>query len=57
MPTDATTFLNDLDAGVFANKVGQGITDAARGAINHDKKGRSLSRSTSSGSVTAARSW
>lgn len=40
MSTDITTFLNDLDAGVFSNKVGQGITEAVRGAINYDKKGQ-----------------
>jgi len=39
MTTDCTQFLADLDAGVFANKIGVAITLAARAAINFDKEG------------------
>lgn len=39
MSTDTLQFLADLEAGIFANKIGVAITNAARGAINFDKDG------------------
>lgn len=39
MTTDCTQFLADLDAGVFANKIGDAITNAVRAAINFDNEG------------------
>lgn len=37
---DSLTFIGDLDAGVFANKIAAAIKKAATGAIAHHKQGQ-----------------
>ena len=37
---DTEIFLMDLDAGIFANKVGKAVMTAATGAVNTGKKGQ-----------------
>lgn len=37
--TDSTEFLNSLNAGVFAQQVGQALSDVAAGVIDHGKQG------------------
>lgn len=39
MSTDTLQFLADLEAGIFASKIGVAITNAARGAICFDQAG------------------
>lgn len=39
MQTDVTELLNDLDAGVFAEKLGKALSEVAAAVIDHDKKG------------------
>lgn len=38
--TDLPTFLNDLDGGVFADKVARALSDVAAGVVDTDKKGK-----------------
>ncbi|MBW5823326.1 hypothetical protein [Yersinia enterocolitica] len=38
--TDVTTFINDLDGGVFANKVGTVLSEVALGVNDTNKKGK-----------------
>ena len=37
--TDLPEFVNDLDGGVFAEKVARALSDVAAGVIDHDDKG------------------
>jgi hypothetical protein len=37
--TDLPEFLNDLDGGVFAEKIARAISDVAAGVIDYDDKG------------------
>ncbi|MCE0760704.1 hypothetical protein LWH94_16045 [Marinobacter sp. G11] len=37
--TDLPQFINDLDGGVFAEKVSRALSDVAAGVIDHDGKG------------------
>ncbi|RBP74072.1 hypothetical protein [Marinobacter nauticus] len=38
--TDTAQFINDLDAGVFTEKVGRALSEIAGGVIDHDKAGK-----------------
>ncbi|EKQ3556034.1 hypothetical protein P4464_000508 [Salmonella enterica] len=38
--TDVTTFINDLDGGVFVNKVGAVLSEVALGVSSTNKKGK-----------------
>ena len=38
-PTDPATFINDLDGGVFAEKLGRILSDVCAGAMDHEKTG------------------
>lgn len=40
MQTDPSQFVTDLDAGVFAEKLGTALSDVAAGVIDHGKPGR-----------------
>lgn len=37
--TDLPQFINDLDGGVFAEKISRALSDVAGGVIDHDGKG------------------
>ena len=39
MSTNTAQFIDDLDAGVFAEKLGKILSDVAAGVIDHDKVG------------------
>lgn len=39
-PTNATQFIEDLDAGVFAEKLSTVLSDVAAGVIDHAKPGK-----------------
>lgn len=38
--TDAPTFIEDLDAGVFAEKLGRALSEVAAGVIDNNKAGK-----------------
>lgn len=38
--TDTTNFINDLDGGVFEQKLGRVLSEVAAGVIDHTKKGQ-----------------
>ena len=38
--TDASEFLNSLNAGVFSSQVGRALSDVAAGVVDHGKKGK-----------------
>lgn len=40
MTTDVTVFINDLDGGVFAEKLSSALSDVAASVITHNKKGK-----------------
>lgn len=39
-PTDVNAFINDLNAGVFAQQIARALSDVAAGVVEHGKKGR-----------------
>lgn len=39
-PTDVTEFLNNLNAGVFAQQVAVALSSVAAGVVEHGKKGK-----------------
>jgi len=38
--TDASEFLNSLNAGVFAQQLGRALSDVGAGVVDHGKKGK-----------------
>ena len=40
MSNDNTEILHDLDAGIFAQKISEALTEAGRAAIHHDKNAK-----------------
>jgi hypothetical protein len=40
MSTDVTSFIDDLDAGVFQDKLSKALSDVAAGVIDHSRTGK-----------------